>query len=190
VIRRSRFIATADHAATVEAAHAFIQEIRAEFSNATHHCWAYVVGPPGSTAHVGMSDNGEPSGTAGRPMLTVLQRSGVGDVVVVVTRYFGGVKLGTGGLVRAYTGATQAVLAALPVTEKVELAVLSVKLPYSLFTLLQRILSEYEAKLTTQSFAEAITLEICLPVEHVERFMAHVTEITHGQAVCHKKHNP
>lgn len=189
VICRSRFIATADHAPTVEAAQAFVQEMRVEFSDATHHCWAYLIGPPGSTRRVGMSDGGEPSGTAGRPMLAVLQGGGVGDIVVVVARYFGGIKLGTGGLVRAYSGVTRAVLAALSVTEKVERILLSVQLPYSFFTPLQRILPEYEARLTAQSFAEVVTLELCLPVEHVERFAMQVQEMTHGQAVCHERRN-
>src|SRR5512136_3037013 len=118
-ILRSRFIASAAPAATVEEARAFVAALRAEFSDATHNCYAYVAGPPGSTAQVGMSDDGEPGGTAGRPMLAVLLGSGVGDLVAVVTRFFGGTKLGTGGLVRAYSGGVKAALAQLPLQEKV-----------------------------------------------------------------------
>ncbi|NLG62975.1 MAG: hypothetical protein GX539_12100, partial [Candidatus Cloacimonetes bacterium] len=101
MVQRSRFIATLAHAPDVESARAFIEEVRAEFPDATHNCWAFVAGPPGSTSHVGFSDAGEPHGTAGRPMLDVLLHSGIGEVAAVVTRYFGGVKLGKGGLVRA-----------------------------------------------------------------------------------------
>ena len=119
VILRSRFITTAAPAGTSEAARAFIASIRAEFPDATHHCYAFVAGPPGSTAQIGMSDDGEPGGTAGRPMLAVLLGSGIGDIAVVVTRYYGGTKLGTGGLVRAYSGGVKAVLDALPVCEKI-----------------------------------------------------------------------
>ena len=86
-ISRSRFIATIAPAATVEDAQAFIARMRAEFPDATHNCWAFVVGPPGSTGRVGMSDDGEPHGTAGRPMLTVLLHSGVGAGAAVGTRY-------------------------------------------------------------------------------------------------------
>src|SRR5690606_7146777 len=94
--------------------------LRAEYPDATHNCWAFVAGPPGDTASIGMSDAGEPHGTAGRPMLDVLLHSDVGEVVAVVTRYFGGTKLGTGGLVRAYGGAVQHALAELPTTLHVE----------------------------------------------------------------------
>ena len=95
-IERSRFIATLAHAGTAHTAKSFVDRIRAEFPDASHNCWAYLIGPPGTTGTVGMSDDGEPRGTAGRPMLTTLQHSGVGDVAVVVTRYFGGRKPGQG----------------------------------------------------------------------------------------------
>ncbi|HEY63738.1 MAG TPA: YigZ family protein [Caldilineae bacterium] len=190
VIRRSRFITTADYAPTVEAARRFIQEIRAEFADASHNCWAYLVGPPGSTAHVGMSDDGEPSGTAGRPMLAVLQGSGIGDIVVVVTRYFGGTKLGTGGLVRAYAGGVKAILEALPLTEKVERTTVQVRIPYALFEPVQHILPDYEAEITNQRFAEAVTLEVRLPTENIERFTAHVREMSRGQAAFSFRDTP
>src|SRR3954468_24634252 len=115
----SRFIANVAPAATVEAARAFIAEVRAEMPDATHHVYAYIVGH-GATTTLGMSDDGEPAGTAGRPVMAVLRGSGLGDTALVVTRYFGGTLLGTGGLVHAYGDAAKAVLAALPREEKVE----------------------------------------------------------------------
>jgi Uncharacterized protein family UPF0029 len=114
VIDRSRFICTVARVQSSEEAQAFIKTMNAEFPDATHNCWAYVVGAPGSTDRVGMSDDGEPHGTAGRPMLTVLLHSGVGEIAAVVTRYYGGTKLGTGGLVKAYSGAVQEALAGMP----------------------------------------------------------------------------
>src|ERR671921_1142335 len=93
--------------------------IRAEMPDAAHHVYAYIVGH-GATTTLGMSDDGEPSGTAGRPVMAVLKGSGLGDVALVITRYFGGTLLGTGGLVRAYGDAAKAVLAILPRTEKIE----------------------------------------------------------------------
>jgi uncharacterized YigZ family protein len=125
-ILRSRFVTTLAYAPTVEEARAFIDEVRVEFDDASHNCWAYVVGQPGSTAQNGMSDDGEPHGTAGRPMLTVLLHSGVGDIAAVVTRYFGGTLLGKGGLVRAYSGGVQYALESLPTAEKVEKSHLTV----------------------------------------------------------------
>jgi uncharacterized YigZ family protein len=143
VILRSRFIATAALAHTPEAARAFIAEMRAEFPDATHNCYAFVAGPPGSTAQIGMSDDGEPSGTAGKPMLAVLLGSGVGDVAVVVTRYFGGTRLGTAGLVRAYRGGVRAVLAELPLVEKVALATLVASGPYRWIAPVARLLPDF-----------------------------------------------
>src|SRR5678816_3395125 len=97
-IEQSRFIATLDAARSVDDAKSVLESVRSDFPDATHHCFAWVIGPPGSTANTAAGDDGEPSGTAGRPMLKVLLNSGVGDVVAVVTRYFGGVKLGKGCL--------------------------------------------------------------------------------------------
>ena len=115
----SRFIASAAPAATVEAARAFIAGVRAEMPDASHHVYAYIVGH-GATTTLSMTDDGEPPGTAGRPVMAVLKGSGLGDVALVITRYFGGTLLGTGGLVRAYGDAAKAVLAILPRMEKIE----------------------------------------------------------------------
>ncbi len=130
----------------MEAARAPSPQVSAEFADANHNCWAYVVGPPGSTREIGMSDDGEPHGTAGRPMLNVLLHSGVGDMVAVVTRYFGGVLLGTGGLVKAYSGGVQLALASLPVVERVPRADLTVVLDYSAITPLQRLLPRLRSR--------------------------------------------
>lgn len=182
-IRRSRFITTVDHAPTVEAARAFIAEVSAEFADASHNCWAYVVGPPGSTAQVGMSDAGEPHGTAGRPMLTVLLHSGVGDIVAVVTRYFGGVKLGKGGLVRAYSGGVQLALESLPLVEKTPKAHLEVVIDYSAITVFQRMLPDYETEVLAEEYGVDATYHLRMPVEHVERFQADLANLTNGQAL-------
>jgi uncharacterized YigZ family protein len=181
VILRSRFISTAAPAETVAAARAFIDEIRREFPDANHHCFAYVVGPPGSTAQMGMNDDGEPGGTAGRPMLAVLHGSGVGDGAVVITRYFGGTKLGTGGLVRAYSGGVKAALAALPVCEKVAWAVLRARGPYHWITPVTRLLHQYEASLVAQSYEADVSWGIRVPEEQADGLVAALTELTHGE---------
>ncbi|MEH6457607.1 MAG: YigZ family protein, partial [Cocleimonas sp.] len=104
IIKRSRFITTIAHASSADEANAFIASIKKEFPDASHNCWAYVAGPAADSAKIGMSDDGEPHGTAGKPMLNVLLHSDIGEIVAVVTRYFGGTKLGPGGLVKAYSG--------------------------------------------------------------------------------------
>lgn len=114
VINKSRFLAALRPVANREAALAALDEIRAAYPDASHHCYAYLVGSPDS-GQAAMSDDGEPSGTAGRPIFSVIGHKGVGDVLVVVTRYFGGIKLGAGGLVRAYSAAAEAVLSEMKV---------------------------------------------------------------------------
>jgi uncharacterized YigZ family protein len=179
-IDRSRFVATVDRAGTVEDARAFIERVRNEFPDATHNCWAYVVGPPGDTRQIGMSDAGEPSGTAGRPMLDVLLGSGVGDVAAVVTRYYGGVKLGRGGLVRAYGGAVKLALDGLLLTERVELAELAVEIGYPAVSPLKNALGRFEAVVVSEDYGTRVSLRIQLPEEHAQAFRAAIAALTDG----------
>lgn len=182
-ILRSRFITTVGHAPDVEAARAFIAEVSQEFADASHNCWAYVIGAPGSTAQVGMSDDGEPHGTAGRPMLTVLLHSGIGDIVVVVTRYFGGTLLGKGGLVKAYSGGVQFALQSLPVIEKIPKVIVSVIIEYSVVTPFQRMCPTYEIAVLQEEYGVDVTYQLSLPQENLEPFQRELEELTSGQAV-------
>lgn len=182
-ILRSRFITTLAYAPTVEDARSFIDEMRVEFGDASHNCWAYVVGQPGSTAQNGMSDDGEPHSTAGRPMLTVLLHSGVGDIVAVVTRYFGGTLLGKGGLVRAYSGGVQYGLESLPTAEKVEKTQLTVLFDYSAITAMQRMLPDYETEVLEESYGVDVSYRLQMPSEQVARFRVDLADLTNGQAV-------
>ena len=182
-IKRSRFITTVGAAPSVAAARALIAEVSAEFADASHNCWAYVVGPPGSTGQIGMSDAGEPHGTAGRPMLTVLLHSGIGDICAVVTRYFGGTLLGKGGLVKAYSGGVQLALAGLPTLERVPKTDVTLLVSYSAVTPLKRLLSDYEAELLGEAYAADVTYRLRLPSEQLPGFDAAVSELTNGQAL-------
>jgi len=181
-IIRSRFITTIARASTTDDAVAFIRAVGEEFRDATHNCWAYLVGPPGDTSRIGMSDDGEPHGTAGRPMLNALMHAGVGDVAVVVTRYYGGTKLGTGGLVRAYGGGVQQALSTLPLTERIEYAFLTVVIDYSRISVLQQLCGDFEAEVLAQEFAVNVRVDVRLPGEHADRFRTAVLDATRGQA--------
>lgn len=181
-IRRSHFITTVGPAASVEDARAFIKEVRAEYDTANHNCWAYVVGPPGSTGHAGMSDDGEPHGTAGRPMLTVLLHCGIGDIVAVVTRFFGGVKLGKGGLVRAYSRGVKTALESLPRTEKMPMAEVEAVIGYSEVTLFQRMLPEFSAQVVNSNFAVAVSYRLQMPSKRVDTFKVRLADLTNGRA--------
>ena len=164
-----------------EAAQEFVSEIKKEFPDATHNCWAYVAGPPGETSVVGLSDDGEPHGTAGKPMLTALLHSEVGQIVCVVTRYFGGTKLGTGGLVKAYTELVKLGLESLPVKELVETAVLKLEMDYPHMTLFKRMLPDFEAQVLEETFTDKVVITLELPVEHQEEFTARLTDLTAGR---------
>jgi uncharacterized YigZ family protein len=182
-IKRSRFITTVAWAPTVAAARAHIAAVSAKFADASHNCWAYRIGPPDSTGQMGMSDDGEPHGTAGRPMLTVVEHSPVGDLAVVVTRYFGGTLLGTGGLVKAYSGGVQLALASLPTIWKVPKSTLEIVLDYSSVTPLQRLLPTFEAEITGQEFGQDVTFRITVPREQEDELVRTLTDLTHGQAL-------
>jgi uncharacterized YigZ family protein len=179
VVVNSRFIATAAPAFTVDEARAFIARMRDEFADASHNVPAYLIGyGPSVTAHC--TDAGEPSGTAGRPMLAVLQGSGLGDVVVVVTRYFGGTKLGTGGLVRAYTDATKAVLEVLPRAEKIPTHTVMFSLPYTFFEQARLLVAEYRGQILDEEFAADVTITARFIVERYEDFQVGLSELTRG----------
>jgi len=181
-IKRSRFITTLGRAATVEEASAVVRAVGEEFADATHHCWAYVVGSPGSTGRIGMSDHGEPYGTAGRPMLNVLLHSRVGDVVAVVTRYYGGTKLGIGGLVRAYSRGVQQALTSLPIIERVEWATIRVTVDYARVSAVQQILGTFNAEVAAQEFDAGARYDLRVPAGRLDAFLAAVLDATRGQA--------
>ena len=183
VIKRSRFITTAAHAPDADAANAFVGSVRELFPDATHHCWAFVAGPPGSTAHIGMSDDGEPHGTAGRPMLSVLLHSEVGEIVTVCVRYFGGVKLGTGGLSRAYAGGVKLLLQTLPTESKIKRVRITVRVAYPHVENLQRLLEDLEALVEHEDYGEEVRYQIAVPATTLETLREQLAQLTSGEGV-------
>ncbi len=179
-IQRSRFITTVAHAPDAEAAHAFVQTVRDEYPDATHHCWAFVAGPPGSTTHIGMSDDGEPHGTAGRPMLTTLLHADAGEIVAVSTRYYGGVKLGTGGLSRAYAGGVKLALTSLPMEEKVDRVLADVTVGYADIDGLQRLVEELALPIEEEDFGAEVRLRVGVPVAELDGLRARIADLTRG----------
>lgn len=178
-IMNSRFITTAAPVFNVAEAKAFIQSIKAEFSDASHNVPAFLVGYGTSvTAHC--SDDGEPSGTAGKPALMVLQGSGLGDIAVVITRYFGGTKLGTGGLVKAYTDSVKSVLEALPLAEKVPTYTAMLAVPYALFEQSKLLISRHAGKILDEDFGADVTITIQFLIEEFEPFNQAMSELSRG----------
>jgi uncharacterized YigZ family protein len=182
-VERSRFITTVQEVSSPEEAQGFISELKAEFPDANHNCWAYLIGPPGSSDRIGLSDDGEPHGVAGRPMLTALQHSGLGDTAVVVTRYFGGIKLGKGGMVKAYTLAVQTALELLPRTQRIDWMELTVTFDYSLATPLKRSLPEFEAESRATDYSDRVCIRLRLPKENINKFEKMFSDLTAGQGV-------
>ncbi|MBV7332783.1 YigZ family protein [Chloroflexi bacterium TSY] len=180
-IKRSRFITTVAYTPTVKEARAFIADVCNEFENASHNCWAHVIGAPGSTGQAGMSDDGEPHGTAGRPMLTVLLHSGIGDISAVVTRYFGGTLLGKGGLVKAYSGGVKLALEELPLAEHVPSVELLLVFGYSHVTMFRRLISDFEVKLRDEDFGVDVTIRLKLPLAQAKPFSAAMIDMTKGE---------
>jgi len=179
VVVNSRFIASIAPVFSVEAAREFIAKIRAAHPEANHHVPAFIIGHGASiTEHC--SDDGEPQGTAGRPALAVLKGSGLGDVVVVVTRYFGGTKLGTGGLVRAYTDAVKAVLVDLPLAEKIAVYTAMLVLPYPQFERVRQLVAAHGGRILDEDFAGDITLTLQFTTDHYLAFQKALLELSSG----------
>jgi uncharacterized YigZ family protein len=175
----SRFIATIAPVFSVEQAKVFIKRVKAEFDDASHNVPAYVIGHGASvTAHC--NDDGEPSGTAGRPSLAVLQGSGLGDAAVVVTRYFGGTKLGTGGLVRAYGDAVRAVLAEVTLAERVATHTALLAVPYNLFEQVQLLVEAHGGRTLDNTFAADVTLTLLFRAGDLALFNDGLRELSHG----------
>lgn len=180
MVVNSRFIASMALVFSVEEARDFIARIRVEFADATHNVPVYLVGG-GDHVIAHCSDDGEPSGTAGRPALAVLKGSGLGDVAVVITRYFGGTKLGTGGLVRAYQDAMRQVVTDVPRAEKRSVHVLMLEAPYTYLERLRRLASTQNYVILCEDFGEQVMMTIQIPIEHLESFQAALTELSNGK---------
>jgi uncharacterized YigZ family protein len=177
----SRFIASLDYADSVAAARDFIARMKAEFPDATHNVPAFIAGTGNSRTEF-CSDDGEPAGTSGRPLLAVLRGSGMGNVVVVVTRYFGGTLLGTGGLVKAYSEAGKRVLDRTTQAHMVELTRVRLVLPYSCFDAFRLGLSGFGAAMLREEFTDAVMVEVELPSGNCGIFQTRVADLSSGTA--------
>lgn len=180
VVVNSRFIATLSPVWTVEEARAFLARIKREFADASHNVPAYIVGG-GNTVTEYASDDGEPSGTAGRPVLAVLRGSGLGDAAVVVTRYFGGTLLGKGGLVKAYTESAQMVVGTVGRGQRLAVHVVMVAIPYNLLERVRLLAAGNRGEVLGEEFGADITMTLQFPVESFERFQSGLREISAGK---------
>lgn len=180
VIQKSRFIGYVKRVETEEEAKAFVQEIKKKHSNATHNCSAYMVGEHDQIqkAH----DDGEPSGTAGVPILDVLKKKGLKDTAVVVTRYFGGIKLGAGGLIRAYSGATSQALETTGIVRRQLMRTMKVTADYTLLGKVENELRNSQYALKGINYLEHVELEVYVVEGEEDAFISWMVDLTSGQA--------
>ncbi len=178
--KKSRFIANTRPVESEEEALAFVEEMRKQYWDARHNCWAYVIGDRGEKKRC--SDDGEPSQTAGKPMLDVLTGSGVTNICVVVTRYFGGILLGTGGLVRAYSGAAKAGLEGSVIVEKKLAEKIQVVTDYNGLGKIQYIAAERGITTLDTQYTDKVVMTFLVPVAEAAAFSAALTEGTNGRA--------
>jgi len=179
-VANSRFIATISPAFSVDEAKDFITKLNKKYADATHNVPVFIIGH-GSSMISHSSDNGEPSGTAGRPALSVLKGSGLGDAVLVITRYFGGTKLGTGGLVKAYSDSAREIIAAVPKAKKTLVHYASLECPYSLYELIARTIRKYHGRINSESFTENVKLAYSISVNSYDELQNAIKELSNGR---------
>jgi uncharacterized YigZ family protein len=180
MVVNSRFISTLAPAFSIDEARAFMARIKHEFADASHNVPVYIIGG-GNTVTEYFSDDGEPSGTSGKPALAVMRGSGLGDAVLVITRYFGGTLLGTGGLVKAYTESAQSVVNAVGRGQRVPVHIAMIALPYNLLERLRLVVTRQRGEVLGEDFAADITMTVRLPVDSFESFQNDLRELSAGK---------
>lgn len=176
--KRSRFITHLYKVGTEAEARARIEEMKKKYYDARHNCWCYLLQEGGVVRY---SDDGEPQGTAGQPMLNVFQRENVENVVCIVTRYFGGILLGAGGLTRAYAKAAKDALDAAGKARMQPFSVLLLECPYPMFERIKLLIEGHEGRIESSDYGAAVTLTFLLPVQRTADFSAALTELSGGQ---------
>ncbi len=164
-VKRSKFIARIAHAEDRISAMKSLEQAKQDYPDARHHCWAYLIGHPSQPSNAAFSDDGEPSGTAGKPILNVLNHSGIGDILVVVIRYFGGIKLGAGGLVRAYSSSTQQAIDLLETEQLIPTVELSFLSEYALEPELRRFIESQKGSILSAKYEMELFITAKIPIE-------------------------
>jgi uncharacterized YigZ family protein len=170
-IKKSRFIGLARPIHDRAEGMRWLNEIKATYPDARHHCWAYVLGNPRCATNAGMGDDGEPSGTAGKPILNVLQHKGVGDIMLIIVRYFGGIKLGAGGLTRAYGQAAQAVMSVLPIQTFIPMQSISIACNYGQEQHIRHWVDKLQGLVSRVDYSEPLIMEVSIPENEMITFI-------------------
>jgi len=185
-IKKSRFIGHVEHTENRQQAMDFIAKIKHQHPQATHNCWAFQAGPPESTREIGCSDDGEPHGTAGKPMLNVLMHSEVGEITVVVTRYYGGVKLGTGGLARAYSETTKIAIDNAKTIEKLDFEEVHIDIEYQQWPSIELLLKKFKAENTAPIFTDRVNITTKIDQAVLAEFQTKFQNLTQGRGIINQ----
>lgn len=181
-VKKSKFIATITTVTSKEETISFFQKIRDQYSGANHNCFAYIISNPKSSIDIGCSDDGEPSGTAGKPMLGVLQHNNIGNVAVMVTRFFGGTKLGTGGLVRAYSAAVKMAVEKVSLNEFIQSSCMQIYIPFEFESNVRHLLATLNLTVIDSKYTEDVLIKIDVPERILDSVQKKVNDITKGAA--------
>jgi len=181
IVNRSRFICYLRPCTSTEGARLIVKELQRLHPQASHHCYAYLSGRPNDSQGYGFSDDGEPSGTAGRPMLATLQGGNVGEVCAVVVRYFGGTKLGTGGLQRAYSASVRQALMLLKTKLKIPMVHKTLACQYTQINDVLHLLEQAGGKVTAQDYSEDVALSLCVPIDQVDNVQQQLQTLSAGK---------
>ncbi|WP_166368800.1 YigZ family protein [Psychromonas sp. SA13A] len=183
-IKKSRFLTFISPAQGKTAAMQYLADIKALHKDARHHCWAYIGGSPKDSVNMGCSDDGEPKGTAGKPMLAVLQGTNVGEIVAVVVRYSGGIKLGTGGLVRAYSNGLQQLCPTMPTMEKRFFQQFKLQCNYAQMATVEHILASHSGRIINVDYQQEVVALIEVDSEQIIQFKQKLQSSMQGQIIA------
>ena len=161
-IKKSAFIAYAYPVNSREEAMFHVEQLRKQYADARHHCWAYIIGDPDNTTSAGLDDDGEPNGTAGRPILNVLQHKSIGNIIIIVVRYFGGIKLGAGGLTRAYAGSAQAAVDQMTLSTYVPMVQVKILAEFATEAQCRYIVDSLNGSIDNVAYSKQVTLTVTL----------------------------
>ena len=167
-IKKSDFIAYAYPVHSREQAMFHVEQLRVQYADARHYCWAYIIGDPDNTTSAGFDDDGEPSGTAGRPILNVLQHKSIGNVIIIVVRYFGGIKLGAGGLTRAYAGSAQAAVDQMTLSPYVAMAQVQILAEFATEAQCRYVVESLNGRIDEVTYSKQVTLTVTLAEADIE----------------------
>lgn len=170
IVKKSRFIARAGFAATKVDVKVFLAQARLDYPDARHYCWAYLFGCPRRASTAAMNDDGEPSGTAGKPILNIIQHKNIGDIILVVIRYFGGIKLGAGGLTRAYSGAAEAVLSQLNLKQLEVMLNIQIKMDFSMEQIVRHWLDVHHGEVSQVVYVDGVEMLVLINETMLNQF--------------------